>query len=307
MTQPVQPEFDFTEPPAVQFGIGYDTDDGPGFGLVPVDDTVQKELRSIINTTLNNPADLFADPPEYDPANRYAETDYFYLDIDREEARLFKQLITEENLTAAISIFDELDKMYFYFARLTDNRGRRLIALRRPNQFKGQLKKRNRLMHLIGDSLKFVDHPVFTLNDDFGILVDHVNVHVFRPRGFDLIAQTQEFVMNSVQSNIEAMKVDIPFVDFDGISRYSASHVWAARLVSSIHTAGFAQRVDSHKLIDLCRRTGVHVNEVDGKLVIDEGHEVAFLEVLDRRRYEIALTDDGSEPYRALNRQPLSR
>ena len=307
MTQPVQIEFDFDTPRTVEFGFGYDTEEGSAaFALVPVGETVQTELRTIIDTTVNNRVDLVADPSEYEPANRYAETDYFYLDIEREEAQLFKRIIKQENLTPTTSFLDELRKMYFYFARLTDHRGQKLIAMRRPNQFKGQLKKQNRLLRLIDDSLELVDDPIFTLNDDFDILVDHRNVHVFRPRGFDLIAQTQEIVMASVKTNIDQIQTDIPFVDFEGIAQYATTHVWAARLVSSIHTAGFAEGVDKNLLLDLCKGTGVNVKEVGGDLVIGEGHEVAFLEVLDRRRYEIALTGEGSERYRALNRQSLS-
>ena len=305
MTQPIQLEFDLTTPETVEFGLGYDTDEGPGFSLVAVDESVQRELRGIIDTTLNNRADLVADPPEYDPANRYGENDYFFLGLEREEAGVFKQIIDENNLITMSSVLEEYETMYFYFARLTDSSGRRLIAIRRTTQFKGQLKKRNRLLRMMDDTLKLVDHPIFSLNDDFDILVDHQNVHVFRPRGFDVIAETQERVMGSVGTNIKQIQDQIPFVDFDGISEYASKHVWAARLISSIQSAGFAQGVDKDKLLSLCRSNGVDVKLNKKILEIDEGDEVAFLEVLARRRYEIALTNDGSERYRALNRQKL--
>jgi hypothetical protein len=45
--------------------------------------------------------------------------------------------------------------------------------------------------------------------------------------------------------------------------------------------------------------------EVDGKINVGIDHVVAFLEVLDRRRYEVILVADSPEPYRASSRQRI--
>jgi hypothetical protein len=55
----------------------------------------------------------------------------------------------------------------------------------------------------------------------------------------------------------------------------------------------------------LCKETGVEVAEAKGKVTVAAGHEMAFLDVLDRRRYEVNLVKEKPERYRAASRKKL--
>ncbi|MDQ7088940.1 MAG: hypothetical protein Q9Q13_14270 [Acidobacteriota bacterium] len=66
-------------------------------------------------------------------------------------------------------MLDEPSEIFLlHFARLTDNKNRRLTALRRASQFKGVLKKR--LIRWLDDTLKIIEDSVFKLDNDFDLL-----------------------------------------------------------------------------------------------------------------------------------------
>jgi hypothetical protein len=50
----------------------------------------------------------------------------------------------------------------------------------------------------------------------------------------------------------------------------------------------------------------VEVKESRGKVSITDGHEMGFLEVLDRRRYEVSLVKEKPERYRAASRRKIN-
>ena len=164
---------------------------------------------------------------------------------------------------------------------------------------------KHRLLALMDDTLKFVENDIFTLNDEFDCLVDSDHVHVFRPKGFDVLAQTQENVMASVGTNIEGIINDIDFVEFENIAAHASTHVSTARLIASIKSRGFAHAVDKTKLLNLCIKTGVEVIENQGNIRVDDASIVGFLEVLDRRRYEVEISTSGPESYRAARRDRI--
>ncbi len=81
----------------------------------------------------------------------------------------------------------------------------------------------------------------------------------------------------------------------------------AARYLASIRTDGLAEGIDRDFLQRLCNHTGVQISEVNGKIAVDDGHILGFLEVLDRRRYELELVRGFPEFFRAAGRKQLNR
>ena len=79
----------------------------------------------------------------------------------------------------------------------------------------------------------------------------------------------------------------------------------AARYLASIRAFGGTKNIDKAWLKKLCKETGVEVKESGGKIVIENGHEMGFLEVLDRRRYEVSLVKQQPERYRAASRKKI--
>ena len=183
----------------------------------------------------------------------------------------------------------------------TDNKERRLTAIRRATQFKGVLK--SRLIRIVTDALKLIDAPVFKLDSDFDLLIDHSKLHILRPSGFEFVGELQEAVLAGAPGNIKAIRTDLPFVNFDLIEAYATKHPRAARYLASIRSSKATKDIDKSYLKKLCKATGVEIRETKDKIAVEDGHVMGFLEV--RRRYEVLLVKDSPERFRAGSRQKL--
>lgn len=93
---------------------------------------------------------------------------------------------------------------------------------------------------------------------------------------------------------------------FDGVETYAKTHPRAARYLASIRSQEETKSIDKTLLKKACKATGVHVAESKGKITITIGHEMGFLEVLDRRRYQMILVPNKTEKYRAASRQLIT-
>lgn len=297
-------EFDLGNVTVTEFGVGRDDGDGQTFVAVPVDADVQGALREMVQATwdaMQNDEDGLA---KYEPAEKHGSTEYLYLPLTDEMASSVRELHEATNLDIAGGALDEPADVFCYFVRLTDKTGRRLTALRRASQFKGVLKKR--LIRFVSDSLKLIDDDVFKLDSDFDLLVDSTNVHILRPSGFEFAGKLQQAILEAVPGNIKAIRKDLTFVDFAGIEAYAAKHPRAARYLASIRGQAETKNIDKAALKKLCKSTGVEVSESKGKITVSAGHEMGFLEVLDRRRYELELVKGQPERFKAGSRTKLN-
>ena len=111
--------------------------------------------------------------------------------------------------------------------------------------------------------------------------------------------------MAAVTDNVAVLKRDADFIDFTPIEEYSSRHPRAARYLASIRAQGAVVAIDRRALRRLCKRTGVSIESVKGKLTVPEDHVLGFLEVLDRRRYEIELVNGSPERFKAASRSRL--
>jgi hypothetical protein len=55
----------------------------------------------------------------------------------------------------------------------------------------------------------------------------------------------------------------------------------------------------------LCKRTGVEIRESKGKITVDTGQIMPFLQVIDRRRYYLELVPGTPESFVAGSRRKL--
>jgi hypothetical protein len=210
-----------------------------------------------------------------------------------------------KNLPSDTKVLADPANVFCYFARMADGKGRRLTGVRRATQFKGILKSRGRLIRFVSDSLRIVEDPLFKLDKDFDMLVDDSDVHMLRPSGFEFIGQLQSAVLAAAPQNVKLIQEDLPFVNFASIQDYACSHPRAARHLSSIRVQSETKDIDKTALKRLCKRTGVKIQESDGKITVDEDQVMGFLEVLDRRRYHLELVKDSSEYFRAASRRKI--
>jgi hypothetical protein len=294
-------DFDLNNVTLTEFGVGRDDGGDQSFVAVPVDADVQTALREMAAATWEAMRGQI--PAMYEPSEKYQSIQYVYLPITDELASILRELHEAVNLGIDSKALDDPAKLFCYFARLTDNKRRRLTGLRRASHFKGILK--SRLIRLVTDSLKLIDDHVFKLDADFDLLIDSAAVHILRPSGFEYAAKLREAILAAVPQNIELLEADLDFVEFEGIQEYASKHPRAARYLASIQSQKAAKAIDQAALKKLCKSTRVQVTERNGLITVDPGHEMGFLEVLDRRRYELELVKGRPERFKAASRRRI--
>jgi len=299
-------DFDIGNVTVTEFGVGRDDGDEQTFVSVPVDAGVQGALGEMVQATWDAMQKDEDGPAKYEPSEKHGSTEYLYLPLDDELAASVRELHEAESLNIDAAALTEPTDVFCYFARLTDKSKRRLTALRRATQFKGVLKSRNRLVRMLDDTLTIIEDSVFKLDNDFDLLVDGTNAHILRPSGFEFAGKLQQAILAAVPKNIKAIQKDLAFVEFDGIEAYARKHPRAARYLASIRGQEETRNIDKSLLKKLCKETGVEVTESKGKISITSGHEMGFLEVLDRRRYEVSLVRENPERYRAGSRRKIN-
>jgi hypothetical protein len=296
-------DFDLGKVVVTEFGVGRDDGNGQTFVTVPVDADVQKALREIVSATWDAMQKETDDPPRYEPSEKHGSTEYLFLPLDDDLASTVRELHEAVNLDIDANVLADPSDVFCYFARLTDSKKRRLTALRRATQFKGVLK--NRLLRFVSDSLKLIEDRVFKLDSDFDLLIDSKNVHILRPSGFEFAGKLQEAILAAVPQNVAAIQQDLAFVDFTTIGDYAGAHPRAARYLASIRAQKETKNIDKSALKKVCKDTGVEVSESKGRVTVATGHEMGFLEVLDRRRYELELVKGSPERFRAASRRKI--
>jgi len=295
--------FDFGSVTLTEFGVGYDEGDGQTFVAIPVDAAVQGALHEMVQDTWDAMQENEDGPAKYEPSEKHGSTEYLYLPLRDNFATTMRDLHQAANLNIRATVLDHPDDVFCYFVRLADDKQRRLTALRRASQFKGVLKKR--LISFVSDSMKLIDDDVFKLDIEFDLLVDSANVHILHPSGFEFASKLQQAILAAVPENIKTIRKDIKFVDFDRIEAYAGKHPRAARYLASIQGQEETKNIDKALLKKLCKQTGVEVTESQSKVIVAVGHEMGFLEVLDRRRYEVSLVKEKPEQYRAASRKKI--
>lgn len=294
-------EFDIEDFTSTEFGIG--RDDGDDFVTVFVDGDVKSALREMVRTTQCAMKENAEQPSVYDPSEKHSGTEHLYVDLDDPLVDMLRMLHNAENLPSDTNALHDPSTVFCYFARLIDNQGRRLTALRRATYFKGVLK--SRLIRLVSDALRLVEDKVFKLDQDFDVLIYSDHLHIWRPSAFEFLGRLKQAILDEVPTNVAVIQQAIPGVDFEDIGRYASTHPRAARYLASIRTQNLTG-IDPSRLRTFLTSTGIEIMErMDGSITVPDIHVMGFLEVLDRRRYRIDLVPGDSELFRATSRQRL--
>ncbi len=298
--------FDTENVEVIEFGAGCHPDTGRTFATVPVHLGVQRILQDMVIATCQEMTKDGMEPPStFDPADKHASVEYLTLPIDDDLAVSVKTLHQASNLPIADNYLDWITRSFCYFARLWDQQGRQLTAIRRATQFKGALSKQHRILSWSGDQLRIVEGPIFQLNTDFDVIMDSDLVHIIHPTSFKILGQINKAIAEAVPRNIQVIENKIGYINWTTIEEYAATRSRAANLLASIRTYGHADNLDRVALLDLCSRTGVEVNDSGSEIIVPENQVLGFLEVLDRRRYEVNLVANVPEQFRAPSRQRL--
>lgn len=194
----------------VQFGVGRDDGDEHAFHCVMVDGGVQAALGEMAAGTWSAMQQLTNDPVRYEPSEQHSGCEHVYLPLGDDLAARMRNLHEAVNLDIDQNALDDTEAMFCYFAKFTDEQGRKLTGLRRATQFKGVLK--SRLIWQSGDALKMMDDKVFKLDKDFDLLIDNQRVLILRPSGFEFAGKLQEAILGAVAGNVATLQADLPFV-----------------------------------------------------------------------------------------------
>jgi len=294
--------FNFDSIKSIEFGVGHEVEDEELFSLVSVDKNVKTALREMAENTWDV-MQSGDDPEEYQPSEKHTSQEYVFVAIDSELALRIKSLHQATNLSLNAIAMENPETLLCYFSRMVDSKGKRLTAIKRASQFKGIVRKR--LVQFVTDTLKLVEDRTFKLDNDFDMLVDSEHIHILRPSGFEFIGELQEVIRKAVPSNVEAIQKEMPFVDFSNIESYAGNHTRAARHLASIRSQRETQNISQSLLKKACKTHGIDLHVKDGKIMIAAGHEMDFLDVLDRRRYELELVEGSPERYRAGSRRKV--
>ena len=297
--------FDFENVETTEFGVGRDEDDGRRFYLVPVDRHVKNILKEMAQATIVAMEGLAENPTKYEPSEKYESKEYLYLPLDDDLTQRINEIHSANNLSIFCNALNDTENLFCYFARFIDNQERRLTAIRRSTQFKGVVKERPRLIRLVDDTMELIEDTVFKLDMDFDLIIDNQNVLILRPKGFESIGELKEALLAAVPQNIQSIQQELNFVNLSTIQEYAMKHPRAAKYLVSIRSQGEMKNVDKEQLKDLCDKTGVKIDETEGMMTVDEKDIMGFLEVLDRRRYEVELVSGSPESYKASSRSKL--
>jgi Domain of unknown function (DUF4868) len=297
-------KFDLTDVDTTEFGVGKEDGQGQEFIAMTVDADVQTALREMAASTWDAMQANAKAPEKYDPSEKHASIEHLFLPLGDGMARAMRNLHEAANLPVNAAALKNPASVFCYFARMIDKSGEHLTALRRATQFKGSLK--SRFIRIDTNALKLVHDRVFRLDQDFDLLIDSANIHILRPSSFEFAGQLQGAIMAAVPDNIAIVQRELAFVEFSGIEAYARKHPRAARYLASIRSQEQCKNVEKRALKALCKRTGVKFSEVQGKLVIADDDVMGFLEVVDRRRYEVTLVKGSPERFKAASRQPIA-
>lgn len=296
--------FNLDLPPIVEFGVGRDASDGRSFGLVSVRDDVQDELFSMAKETLRQIDQAEEPPAAYDPANVPSTFEYLQLPIHDVMASEIQAIFNVPAFDRDASFPNDLSDVFCYFALFTSQDGSRLLCLRRAAQFKSLAKKK--AASLRGDALQLVPDPLFQLNNEFDVLVDHETVHIIHPKSFSALARIDVATAETVSKNVKAIREQCPYVRWSNIEKHAISKPSIARLLASIRSSRHAENVDRDLLVGACIRAEVPIQDGE-QIAVPDNDIKEFLEVLNRRLYEVDLVPSHPEFYVASNRRQLGR
>lgn len=288
---------------SIEFGIILREGEKLSYYLIPTDITLKAEFHRMLEQTLSSWQEGGEVAREYDPAEVYPSRAQLELPRDSLLLGNLSELYNAENISIEASRIRELPKLFAYFCIFrTGNaqNGEKVLAIRKAVQFKGLAKQR--LVRWFDDSLHYVEDKFFKLDKEFDVVITPTRVLILNPKSFESIARLDDIILETAGENLVRMGTHVPFIELSGLTEYAKTHKRAARLIASIAARGDLAATSERLFEEQCTRYGVTLVCNDGRFCPAEKHELAFLNVLDRRRYAVSLIEDVHEKYEAASR-----
>lgn len=297
----MMPEFAFEAIQSAEFGVCVDTDEGESYRLVPCVAEVQEALKEMLAATVGSLFTNDTELSEFSPAEKYGANEKLSISIDSNMVAKHREVFNAGNLPTDTHALDKIAQIVSYFAIFRDNQNRKLMAFRRASYFKGILNKC--LLRFCDDALRIVPDNVFKLDTDFDFLILDSHIYIWRPSGFVFTLDMDEHVSACAMRNVDRIAEDITCTHFDGFREFISTHKRAMRLVAAIRSRNDLPAISRELLRSGCHGCDIGLLERNGKLMPAPGSELAFLMLLDRRRYTLTLIEEQPETYEAASRQ----
>ncbi len=295
--------FDFNSIRSVEFFACYDEPQGERFWQVPVDGDVQEALREMLGATVNQLQLETETIPLFEPGEKYGAIEVAVAPMKHKYMEKIRSMYQTDHFDIHAQALLETDRLAFYFAGFHDGQRRKLLGVKRAAQFKGILSARNRLVAIVDDTLKLVDRDIFRLDQDFDYLVTETDVLILRPSGFEYTAGIAEAIGKHVFGMLHDLETTVACVAFSELEQYVSTHRRAGRLVASLHARSDLAQTSATLLKKGCKANQIDVKTAGRKIAPKPGSEMAFLELLDRRRYTVELIEEEEEYYVAASRR----
>lgn len=290
---------------SIEFGVCIVDQGEKRLFRIPIDNSVRDVLVEMYDEFYEEYNRQENPPAVFEPSEKYATSEKLTIEYNSEYVDALRRFFSKSIIPVATAPINELARSAtFYFAIFHHKKkSQKSIAVKRPSQFKGLLKKK--LIYLVDDTLKAVPDNIFKLDKDFDFIIQGQKVDILHPKGFIFIANIDEAILSSAANATLQLARTIHFVDFTYLSKFVATSKTAARLVSSIRSRDDLPRTSLKKLKQVCRQRGLSLREEQGKLAPEEKDIIRFLQILDRREYDVDLTEDDPEVYVASSRRKI--
>lgn len=298
-------DFDLDNVTLTEFGVGRGNRKAPTFLDVRVEAKVQATLLELVKLIWDEMQSDSGEPLTFDPSELYPHKKYVFVGRTEYEDSFFSELHLATGIVIGSNIIEDPHKNFCYYTRLKDKQNRYLTALRGTSQFKGSLSQRSKLVRLVADTLTIEEDNLFKLENDFDLLIDSEHIHVWKPSAFVSLGNLNQQIRDAVPTNISKIQQKMPYVHMESLNQYASKYLRAAKLLKSVCN----QQLDDivrEELVKECGQSDVEVSQANGNLVVADGHEIGFLEILNRQRYSVSLVPGSRERYRATSRSIIN-
>ena len=297
----IEDEFGFSDIRSVDFAVALRERRQRFF--VPTDGAIKQQLREILEVTKISILQIDLDWELHDVSEDYGERRRVYAARDSD-------YLSDLSAIYDVSHFDDLSNAHehaqdieYYLATFYDNQDRKVIGIKKATQLKTTLGARNRLMRLVGDTLRMIEDDVLRLDREFDAIITDRYVFMLNVRSVEYLANMVEHVAGAAASKVQQIHDAVAFLDLTRIKESIAEHPRMARLAASIASRSDLAQIQRERVVELADQHGLVLREVNGRLRCRRQDEAKLLEILDARRYYLNLTATQPVPYRATGRQ----
>ncbi|MCX8514414.1 MAG: DUF4868 domain-containing protein [Burkholderiales bacterium] len=291
----------------VEFGICANNNRESIVCRIPIDNSVKIVLKEMYTSFYESYQAIDGEVRNFEPSEKYGQLEKLTISIADEHLKNFQQLFNDNSIPVSSESLQSLSSGIRYYFAIFYADGNKHIGVKRPSQFKSLLKKRNFLMRLCDDTLESISDDVFKLDTDFDFIINANQIDILHPISFALLADIDDQILSAAEESTIKLKERISFIKFDEvIVEYVGKSKNAAKLIASIRIRDDLEKTSKEKLISKCKSLSVELTMHGDQVQPGEKHVMDFLQILDRREYDVDLTEDNPEIYIAASRRKVN-